>query len=186
MTDRDHTPPIVRQPTQTPTYRSWASMWYRCLHKNATGYENYGGRGILVHLRWLDYQLFYADMGPRQEGTSLDRIDPNKGYCPGNCRWATTKVQLRNKRNTRYLTFNGVTKCLTDWEEHHGLPNGILRQRLNKGWAGDRLFQRSQQHMNGRASASKILLDATTVIAASQEFIPQTPKPVRTDSSAAM
>lgn len=164
MTADKHTPSIFRAPTQTPTYRSWASMWYRCMCPDSTSYKNYGGRGILVHLRWLNYQLFVADMGERPVGTSLDRIDPTKGYFPSNCRWATRKVQGRNKRNLHYLTIDGERKCLADWEEHHGLPNGILRQRIKLNWPIERLFSKPR-NTGRRASVSKIFSDAMPVIA---------------------
>lgn len=84
--------------TNGPEYMSWRAMKSRCLNPNATGYKNYGGRGITVCARWLDFQNFYADMGPRPEGTSLDRIDVNGNYEPGNVRWSTDTAQVRNRR----------------------------------------------------------------------------------------
>lgn len=68
---------------------------------NATGYENYGGRGIRVCERWHDFASFRSDMGERPDGTEIDRIDNNKGYEPGNIRWATRKEQAANKETTR-------------------------------------------------------------------------------------
>lgn len=124
-------------PTQTPTYKSWAAMWARCLDQED---KNYGGRGIRVTLRWLNYRLFFEDMGERPGGTSLDRIDFNKGYFRENCRWATSKAQARNRRGLRMLTVDGVTQCLRDWEDAKGLPLGILRQRIKLGWPKEMLF----------------------------------------------
>lgn len=83
------------------TYRSWQAMKRRCLNPKVRGYKNYGGRGITICERWLEsFENFLADMGPRPPGMSLDRIDPNGNYEPGNCRWATAKEQSLNKRSS--------------------------------------------------------------------------------------
>lgn len=85
--------------TKTPTYRGWHGMRQRCANPKATGFKNYGGRGIKVCERWLDFENFLADMGERPEGRTLDRFPNNDGnYEPGNCRWATSKQQADNKR----------------------------------------------------------------------------------------
>lgn len=85
----------------TPTYRSWASMVTRCRNPNSTQYAYYGGRGITVCERWLDFRSFLEDMGERPAGTSIDRIDNSRNYEPGNCKWATRAEQNRNRRDTK-------------------------------------------------------------------------------------
>jgi hypothetical protein len=85
--------------TGSREYRSWESMKSRCFNPKRHHYENYGGRGISVCKRWANsFEEFFADMGPRPAGCSLDRIDPSKGYTPANCRWADAKLQRQNQR----------------------------------------------------------------------------------------
>ncbi len=84
---------------KTRTYTTWASIQQRCTNSNASNYDRYGGQGIAVCDRWKSFASFFADMGERPEGTSIDRHPNNTGnYEPGNCRWATPKEQQANRR----------------------------------------------------------------------------------------
>jgi hypothetical protein len=82
---------------QSSTYRSWAAMKRRCDNYAADNYKFYGERGITYDRRWDDFSVFLEDMGERPDGTTLDRIESNKGYYKDNCRWATKKQQMRNR-----------------------------------------------------------------------------------------
>lgn len=85
---------------QPPTYRSWAMMKVRCLNEKNHKFKDYGGRGIAVCAEWNKFENFLADMGERPAGTTLDRIDVNGNYEPGNCRWADAKTQRANRRDS--------------------------------------------------------------------------------------
>ncbi|MGA4125525.1 hypothetical protein ACI2TB_05170 [Ralstonia nicotianae] len=98
-------------------------------------FPNYGGRGICVCDRWLDFDAFFADMGEPAQGMTLDRIDNALGYCPQNCRWATWTEQQRNKRSNANYTHAGMTLCVAEWAERIGIPGTVLRKRLRDGWS---------------------------------------------------
>lgn len=82
----------------TSTYYIWAAMIQRCTNPKNRDYKNYGARGITVCDRWRDFTNFLADMGEKPDGLSIDRIDNDGNYEPGNCRWATPAQQASNKR----------------------------------------------------------------------------------------
>lgn len=82
----------------TGVYSCWAAMLSRCYDRNQRSYRNYGGRGIKVCKRWLKFENFLADMGPRPSGLTLDRINNDGNYKPSNCRWATWSEQVKNRR----------------------------------------------------------------------------------------
>ena len=115
----------------TPAYRSWSGMKRRCQLKTM---RFYGQRGITMCERWESFENFLADMGERPEGMTLDRIDPNGNYEPGNCRWATRSEQAINRRSTRLIELDGTKKCLTQWARDLGLSPSTIQTRLDSGW----------------------------------------------------
>lgn len=86
----------------TSEYDIWNGMKQRCENPNSRGYKNYGGRGITVCQEWIEsFDAFYAYMGPRPTNLSIDRINNDGNYEPGNCRWATAKEQAQNTRRQK-------------------------------------------------------------------------------------
>ena len=123
----------------TPEYESWSAMVQRCTNPSNPAYSDYGGRGVTVCDRWrISFEAFYADMGPRPAGTSIDRIDVNGTYRPDNCRWATRKQQQRNTRRNRLVVAFGEELPLAEWAERVGIDYGALQGRLDRGWPVER------------------------------------------------
>lgn len=114
------------------TYYSWLAMKTRCYNKNREDWPRYGGRGISVCDRWRDsFENFFADMGPRPTGMTIDRYPDNDGnYEPGNCRWATKSQQTSNSSHAVKVTIDGVTDTIKGWAIRIGMPYGNLRTRL--------------------------------------------------------
>ena len=126
---------------ETRLYRIWGAMKTRCQNPNASGYENYGGRGIKVCDDWQEYWPFHdwAVTNGYADDLSLDRIDVNGNYEPANCRWPTRVVQANNTRTNRFITFNGKTMTSREWDRELGFRSGTISDRLNTlGWDVER------------------------------------------------
>lgn len=126
----------------TREYISWCAMKSRCTNPNQECYKNYGDRGITICDRWLgSFENFLADMGnsPSSKHT-IERVDNDKGYYPGNCRWATRKEQNRNRRSNRLIEINGIKKCATQWCEHFGIPWNTYKARKRNGIPLEKCF----------------------------------------------
>lgn len=120
--------------SKTATYRAWSSMIQRCTNENTHSYKHYGARGVSVCEKWVDsFSSFYADMGECPIGMSLDRIDVNGNYEPGNCRWVDAKTQARNRRNNVKTVFEGKEVVVADLAEEHGIKLATMRSRVQKG-----------------------------------------------------
>lgn len=121
--------------SHSPEYRVWLSMIQRCTNPKRNGYGRYGGRGILVCDRWSAFENFLSDMGPRPSlQHSLDRIDGDGNYEPGNCRWATQVEQMRNMHRNVRLTFDGRTQCVRQWAAELGLSPYTIYSRIKRGF----------------------------------------------------
>ena len=125
---------FVHGMSKTSTYKSWEAMIQRCSNASLKSYKNYGGRGISVCDEWTKFEKFYADMGIKPNGCSIDRIDVNGNYDQLNCRWSTMKQQNRNRRNNRLIEFNGETMCVNEWAESLGINKRTLLNRITNGW----------------------------------------------------
>jgi hypothetical protein len=85
----------------SPEYNSWRCMMARCFNPRVPNFKWYGAQGVSVCEDWLSFEAFFADVGPRPEGCSLDRFDPNGNYEPGNCGWGDARQQAQNRRPRR-------------------------------------------------------------------------------------
>lgn len=125
--------------TRSPEHRIWSHMLARCGNPSAHEFARYGGRGIRVCNEWKGaegFAAFYAHIGPRPSPRhSIDRVDNNGNYEPGNVRWATAEEQARNRRSTILVTIDGITMCAADWAKRNGIKPATAHLRIRKfGW----------------------------------------------------
>lgn len=132
--------PIKHGMSGTPELDAWNKMHNRCRDTNS---KRYGGRGITVCERWAEFGNFLNDMGPRPgSGYSLDRIDTDGNYEPGNCRWATTIQQMNNTSRNIILCHDGERKTLPTWAREFGISQKVLRERIKRrGWSIQRALE---------------------------------------------
>lgn len=127
--------------TNTSEYNIWQTMKARCYVKLNANYANYGGRGIKVCDRWLEsFENFLTDMGEKPEGLSIDRVDVDGDYEPRNCRWASVGEQATNRRNNRYVEYEGRKMTISEWARELGVKPGLIKNRLDSKWSVERAF----------------------------------------------
>lgn len=123
-------------------YGTYLAIKQRCYNKNNPGYKYYGGRGIVMCDEWRNsFNKFLSDVGRKPfPKASIDRIDNNGNYEPGNCRWATKTEQNNNTSSNRAYTFNNKTLNIGQWANLYNIPRETLSYRLNNGMSiGDAL-----------------------------------------------
>lgn len=121
--------------SKTSVYRTWSHIKDRCYRENDKSYKDYGARGIAVCDEWKNsFQQFYEHVSALPHfgeiGYTLDRINNDGNYEPGNVRWATKKTQNNNRRNMRLLAYNGKSQTLTEWSKELGVDVKLLWQRI--------------------------------------------------------
>lgn len=116
-------------------FSTWVHLRERCEKESNHLYKYYGAKGISICDRWRLFENFYADMGDRPAGMSLDRINNAGNYEPSNCRWATRKEQMRNMCRNRILSVNGISMTLAEAADRFGISVATIWARLDKyGW----------------------------------------------------
>ncbi|MGE0584134.1 MAG: hypothetical protein AB7O39_03265 [Flavobacteriaceae bacterium] len=148
----------------TAEYDCWTKIKGRCFNPGAHDYPRYGGRGITVAPEWkCDFEKFLSDMGPRPDGMSIDRIDVNGNYEPGNCRWATDTEQARNRRNSCLISAFGMEMNLHDLcDLIDGDAAAIYRRIHTLGWAHERAITTPSAD-NGRGPGGRYYADLSKV-----------------------
>lgn len=123
--------------SDTLEYGVWNSIKERIRNPNDRNFHRYGGRGIKICDRWMDFHNFIADMGQRPNSKhSIERIDNNGNYCPENCKWATLTEQANNKSNTKKITFRGEYHTVAEWARILNLSYFALSSRIRDyGWS---------------------------------------------------
>ncbi len=135
----------------TPEYSVWCDMKQRCNNPNNAWYHRYGGRGISVCKPWNDsFENFFADIGERPNGKlSIDRINNNGDYEPGNCKWSTAKEQTLNREpltHCKYLTVGPISDTISHWAKFIGCSAFALYRRLkvHPAWTDEEIIMGAQ------------------------------------------
>lgn len=144
-----------------PLYGTWKGMLYRCNNNNSKFYSYYGGRGISVCDRWMNFHNFISDMGERPENTSLDRVDNDKGYSPDNCRWSTKREQQLNRRVALKVNIDGVEYIPSELAIKCGVKTDTIMARaarnlpIEKVLSKEKLFDLSGLSLGGIANGER-------------------------------
>jgi len=121
-------------------YRILRAMYQRCSNPKNSGWKNYGGRGISVCERWRTFSNFLSDMGECPGTLTIERLNNNGNYEPGNCAWRTRKQQQRNMRRNRVIKVNGITGCISELAEIFNIDVNTVHGRLRWGWPPEAAF----------------------------------------------
>lgn len=137
---REHPNATTHGKCKSRAYYCWRNMLNRCYWRKSKSYPDYGGRGIRVCARWReDFELFYQDMGDPPAGATIERKNVNGHYTKDNCYWATRMEQGKNRRNNRWITFQGRTLHLSEWSRITGIKITTIKMRLDQyGWPIER------------------------------------------------
>lgn len=137
--------------SKTHLYRTWKSMMSRCYNAHTHAYKNYGGRGITVYEQWHDFLKWKDYMGDKPSPKhTIERINNNGNYEPGNVKWSTRKEQANNTRRNHIIEFNGQTKTVRQWSEHTGIPYKTLYARLQYCWDVERALTTPLKYLKKR------------------------------------
>ena len=125
--------------TEEPEYSSWIGMLKRCFQPNSPGWKRYGGRGITVCQEWVhSYESFLAHVGRRPSPNhSIDRINNDGNYEPGNVKWSDSFEQMNNTKYNRFLSINGETLTISQWAQRTGKKYNTIHERLRRGWTAE-------------------------------------------------
>ena len=139
-----------RGESKTRLYKIWSRMLWRCESAEATGYSEYGGRGITVCEDWHNFKTFrdWSLANGYQQNLTIDRIDNSKGYSPDNCRWATPKQQANNRRSNRKIAYNGEERNIAEWADYFGIESGKFNAAIQRGRTIDEILERERKHGN--------------------------------------
>ena len=120
---------------RTRLYGIWRAMKKRCSLRSHPRYAEHGGRGITVCMDWLVFETFmrWAQQNGYADDLSIDRLDNDRGYEPGNCRWASVEAQAHNRRGNDNITFEGKTQPLRAWVRELGLKRSTVQVRMKRG-----------------------------------------------------
>ena len=148
---------ITHGESRTRIYTIWGNMINRTSNKKNKDYKNYGGRGITVCEEWKDYLTFkkWALENGYSDTLTLDRIDNDKGYYPGNCRWADEETQNNNKQQSRKLEYRGKIKSVEQWAKEYNINRSTLVNRLNKGMSIKEALETPIKGGNGKGYTPK-------------------------------
>lgn len=138
-----------------PEYTTWRAMRHRCMAPSCKKFPRYGGRGIRICDRWQDFAVFLADMGPKPSPNhTIERVDNDGHYEPGNCRWATQREQQRNRSSNTVLELDGVRRCLAEWVDVTGINLATIQARKRSGWSDKDTLTIAASHGNRRLRLS--------------------------------